>query len=633
MSITALATCRIDPGALRRRLAALPTTPGIYIYRNEAAEILYVGKAVNLRNRVRSYFHRDGQAVKVRQMVAQIADWEVIVTGTELEALVLECTLIKKHRPKYNVRLRDDKQYPYIKVSLNEEWPRVYITRRIAKDGARYFGPFTDSRSVWRTLDLLNKLFPYRTCHIAITGTDARPCLQFHIHRCLGPCIGAVSRDDYQAVMAQVVLFLDGKHEEVIADLTMKMTVAAESLQFERAAFVRDQIRSVEKVTARQRIVEAAMKDQDVVAFARSNGDACVEVFFIRGGKLIGREDFLLEGTKDEDVRQIMTSFVTQFYDSAAYIPPEIVLQSAVDEARIVESWLRQKRGGQKVTLTVPRRGKTRRLVDLVAANAAEVLAQMRARWLADERKTAGALIDLAEHLDLEEPPRRIECYDISNVQGSSSVGSMVVFENGQPANREYRRFQIKTVEGANDFASIQEIVRRRFSRAQAVGLVGSAAEANERKGWTNRPDLVIIDGGRGQLNAALAALQELNMERIPIVSLAKQSEEIFTPTESRPIILPRESQALYLVQRIRDEAHRFALTYHRKLRARRGTRSALDDVPGIGPKRRAALLRRFGSVRAIREATIEDLVATPGMDSRVAASIKERLQASATLA
>src|SRR5262245_23974230 len=327
-TIAALVPCQIEPDALRRRLAALPTSPGVYMYRNPAGEILYIGKAVNLKNRVRSYFRRNGQTTKIRQMVSQIADWELIVTGSELEALVLECNLIKKHRPKYNVRLRDDKHYPYIKVSLNEPWPRVYITRRIGRDGARYFGPFTDSRSVWKTLDLLNKLFPYRTCHIQITGDLPRPCLQFHIHRCLGPCIGAVSNEEYMAVMQQVVLFLEGKHEQIVATLRERMDEAAERMEFERAAVIRDQIRSVEKVTERQRVVDAAMKDQDVVAFARANGDACVEVFFIRGGKLIGREDFLLEGTRDEEAGQIMASFVTQFYESAAYVPPEIVLQN-----------------------------------------------------------------------------------------------------------------------------------------------------------------------------------------------------------------------------------------------------------------------------------------------------------------
>ncbi len=609
----------MSTAALKTRLSSLPTSPGVYMYKGAAGEILYVGKAINLRNRVRSYFRPRGQTNKIKQMLAQVVDWEIIVTGSELEALVLECNLIKKHRPKYNVRLRDDKNYPYIKVSMDEEWPRVYITRRIARDGARYFGPFTDSRSVWRTLDLLNKLFPYRTCHIAITGTSPRPCLQYHIHRCLGPCIGAADHDEYIAVMEQVCLFLEGKHEEIVADLRRRMEAAAENMEFERAAFIRDQIRAVEKVTERQRVLDAAMKDQDVIAFARANGDACVEVFFVRGGKLIGREHFLLEGTKDEDAKEIMTSFVTQFYNSAAYVPPEILLQNEVAEAEVIESWLRDKRGGHKVAVTVPRRGKSKKLVDLVATNAGEVLAQMRAKWLADEKKTSSALVELADYLDLEEPPARIECYDISNIQGTSSVGAMVVFENGQPANRAYRRFQIKTVEGANDFASLQEVLRRRFGRA------GKADdEEGRKKGWTSLPDLVIIDGGRGQLNAALETMQKLGFERIRTVALAKQNEEIYTPTAAEPILLPRDSQALYLVQRIRDEAHRFGLTYHRNLRGRRSIRSTLDEIRGIGPKRKAALLKRFGSIKGIREASLEELAQT--VDRGTALVLKEAL-------
>jgi excinuclease ABC subunit C len=614
---------QIEPATLRRRLAALPTSPGVYMYKSTAGDILYIGKAINLRNRVRSYFHRNGQSTKVKQMVAQIADWELILTGSELEALVLECNLIKKHRPKYNVRLRDDKTYPYIKVTVNEDWPRVFITRRIGRDGARYFGPFTDSRSVWRTLDLLNKLFPYRTCHITITGNLPRPCLQYHIHRCLGPCIGVADPEEYRQVIAQVCLFLEGKHEQIVASLRQRMEEAAESLQFERAAHIRDQIRSVEKVTERQRVIDAAMKDQDVIAFARANGDACVEVFFVRGGKLIGREHFLLEGTKDEDAEKIMTSFVTQFYDSAAFVPPEILLQNEIAEAEVIESWLRDKRGGQKVAVTVPRRGKSKQLVDLVATNASEVLTQMRAKWLADERKTSAALTELAEQLDLEEPPQRIECYDISNIQGTSAVGSMIVFENGQPANGAYRRFQIKGVEGPNDFASLQEVLRRRFSRAKTSAEEDPAGAA---KGWTKLPDLIIIDGGRGQLNAGLEVLQKLGLERLQTVSLAKQNEEIFTPHSSEPILLPRDSQALYLVQRIRDEAHRFALTYHRNLRGRRTVKSQLDELPGVGPKRKAALLKRFGSVKGIREASLEELVATPGVDRATATRVKDTL-------
>jgi excinuclease ABC subunit C len=480
--------------------------------------------------------------------------------------------------------------------------------------------------------------------------------LQYHIHRCLGPCIGAADPAEYRQVIGQVCLFLEGKHEQIVSTLRRRMEEAAEALQFERAAHIRDQIRAVEKVTERQRVVDAAMKDQDVIAFARANGDACVEVFFVRGGKLIGREHFLLEGTKDEDAEQIMTSFVTQFYDSAAFVPPEILLQNEVAEAEVIESWLRDKRGGHKVAVSVPRRGKSKKLVDLVATNAGEVLAQMRAKWLADERKTSSALNELADYLDLQEPPARIECYDISNIQGTSSVGAMVVFENGQPANGAYRRFQIKTVDGPNDFASLQEVLRRRFKRAkeslaaaqEAQGVddalvpldpldtatageieeteAASAAPLDEKAAsWARLPDLIIIDGGKGQLSSSMEVLRELDVN-LPTVGLAKENEEIFLPENPVPIILPRDSQALFLVQRVRDETHRFAITFHRQKRGKSALKSSLDDLPGIGPARKKALLKHFGSPKRIREATVEELMEVDGISRGLAEKIRANL-------
>ncbi|MBI4317000.1 MAG: excinuclease ABC subunit UvrC [Chloroflexi bacterium] len=617
----------VEQTKIDKLLAALPLRPGVYLFRNNAGEIIYVGKAISLRNRVRSYFRGNGQTIKVRKMVAQIEDFEFIVTDSELEALVLECNLIKKHHPRYNVRLRDDKHYPYIKVSLDEEWPRVYITRRIANDGARYFGPYTDSRSVAKTLDLLNKLFPYRTCNLVIDGTAKRPCLNYHIKRCLGPCIGAVARDDYMAVIRELCLFLEGKQEEILKQMRRRMLEASDNLEFERAAFLRDQIHAVEKVTERQKVVSTALKDEDVVAFARNNGEACVQIFFIRGGKLIGREHFVLEGTHGEDAKSIMTSFVTQFYDGAAYIPPRILLQNEVDEAAIIQSWLRSKRG-DKVSIQVPRKGEKRRLVDMVAENAIHVLEQMRVRWLADEAKTGAAIVELAEHLDLPKPPERIECYDISNIQGTSAVGAMVVFENGQPKNAEYRRFKIREVPQANDYAMLQEVLRRRFKRGLAQESkrgdgVGRADDAS----WRKMPDLVVIDGGKGQLSAAMEVLRELDLENaLPTVALAKENEEIHTPNLPSPIVLPRTAQSLYLMQRVRDEAHRFAIAYHRKVRHKSAFGSSLDDVPGIGPIRRAALLRQFGTLRGIREATPEDIAAVAGMTKQLARRIKEYL-------
>lgn len=603
----------MDRAELEQVVASLPQKPGVYRFKDAAGEILYIGKAVNLRNRVRSYFSDRPSSPKIGRMVAQIADLECTVVSSELEALVLECNLIKQHRPKYNTRLKDDKHYPYIKVSLNEDWPRVDITRRFARDGARYFGPYTDSRSVYATLALLNKLFRYRRCNVEITGDDPRGCLDYHIRRCLGPCMGKVSREDYLAAIQQVCLFLEGRHDEILKQLRRRMADASDGLEFERAAYLRDQIRAIETVVERQRVISTAMQDEDVIALARNDGEACAEVFLIRGGKLIAGEHFLLENAGDEDSHTLMAAFITQFYDSAPFVPPQIFIQDELAEAGVIEEWLRSKRGS-KVTIKVPRKGEKRGLVELAAANAATALEQMRAKWMADRRKTTVALQELADHLDLPSAPARIECYDISNTQGTSSVGSMVVFEGGQPAKGAYRRFQIKTVEGADDFASLQEVLRRRLRRAKTAS-----------DGWA-LPDLLIVDGGKGQLNAAREVLSELDVDGIALASLAKENEEIFVPSQSESILLPRTSQSLYLVQRIRDEAHRFALSYHQKLRKKRTFRSPLDEVPGIGPKRKAALVKRFGSLQAIREASVDDLAAVQGMTRASAAALKERL-------
>ena len=600
----------------------------MYIFKDGQGCILYVGKAVNLRHRVRSYFQQSGRTSKVSTLMAQAEDFEYVVTDSEVEALIYECNLIKEHRPRYNVRLRDDKQYPYIRIGLADTWPRPEVVRRLAADGARYFGPFTDSRSVRRTLDLLNRMFPYCTCANPAGGTG-RACLKYHIGRCLGPCVGACTRDEYMAVIEQVCLFLEGKTEEIVGRLRAQMDEASEALKYERAAFLRDQIIAVERTVERQKVISTAMMDQDVVAFARSDGEACVEVFFIRRGKLVGHEHFILEGAQDEDAREIITSFITQFYAQAAYIPEEILLQNAAAEMEIVEAWLRRKRGDQ-VRLLVPRRAEEKLLVGMVAENAAEALAQLRVRWLADRRKTSLAVNEVAGALGLAQAPRRIECYDISNIQGASAVGSMVVFEEGRPQSSEYRRFRIRTVEGADDYAMLQETLRRRFKRAieTARGRTAAAGEEPERADgpWATMPDLIIVDGGKGQLSAALAVREELGMDDVPIVALAKEREEIFVPGRAEAIALPRDSQGLYLVQRIRDEAHRFALAYHRRLRKQGAMGSLLDEIPGIGPKRKAALLRRFGSLSAIREATIEELTEVRGMTLAAARKLKAHL-------
>jgi excinuclease ABC subunit C len=620
----------MDQAQLKERLSALPSKPGVYLMKDALGHVIYVGKAINLRNRVRSYFRAsNGQTRKLRRLVHNIADFEFIVTGSELEALILECNLIKKHRPHYNVRLKDDKRYPYIKITMQEDYPRIYTVRRMQDDGSRYFGPYTSSKAVRQTMETLRKLFPYLSCKREITGNDRRPCLYYHIGRCAGPCIGAISQKEYRALIQQIILFLEGKQERIIQDLQEQMERAAQALDFERAAALRDQVQALRTVIEKQRIVFAAGNDEDVIAFAREDGQACVQTFFIRGGKLIGREYFVLTGTQDEDAEEIMTSFVKQFYDQAAYVPPKILVQHNVDEAMVIESWLRHKRG-TKVTIHVPRRGRGRELVKMVAENAAETLAQLRAEWAAEQAKQVTALEELRKHLELDEAPTRIECYDISNIQGKAATGSMVVFVKGVARKSEYRRFRIKTVAGADDYAMLQEVLRRRFKGVAASRQQGAGSEKEQpsadQSGWGILPDLLIVDGGKGQLNAALEVMTESGVEDVPVIGLAKQREEVFLAGRSKPILLPRDSQGLYLLQRIRDEAHRFAIQYHRKLRKKKGMTSALDAIPGIGPKRRQALLKRFGSVDAIREASVEELAAVPGMNWEVAARVKEVL-------
>jgi excinuclease ABC subunit C len=606
------------------QLKALPAKPGVYIMRNAKGDIIYVGKAASLRNRVRSYFGAPRSLEpKTRRLVQQVEDFEFIVTASEQDALMLEATLVKQYQPFYNIRLKDDKHYPYLKVDLNDPWPRVYITRKVENDGARYFGPYASSSSVRTTLDLVNKLFPWRSCTKPITGTDPRPCLDYFIHRCLAPCTSYCTKEEYDAVIRQVILFLEGRTDEVLADLSQKMEEAAERFDYERAAMHRDQIEAVKRVTERQQMATTRPSEMDVFGLARKDDDACVEVFFVRGIKVTGRDHFLVQGVKDEPDATVLARFLEQFYESAVQIPKEILLPADSDETELITLWLSGKRGKQ-VSISVPRRGERRRLVDLANENAREALDMMRVKWLADSGKTGAALQQLQDELGLEQLPRRIECYDISNTQGTNSVASMVVFIDGHPRPAEYRRFKIKTVEGANDFASHAEVLRRRFKRGRDA-LANADADATV-KAWADLPDLVIIDGGKGQLSAGLDAMRDAGVGHIPTVGLAKEREEIFVKDMSEPILLPRNSEGLYLVQRIRDEAHRFAITFHRSVRAKQSVRSALDEITGIGPARKKALLRKFGSVRAIREATADDIAATPGLNEALAGKIKAAL-------
>jgi len=604
----------------------VPLKPGVYLMRDAAGKRIYVGKATVLRDRMRSYFGSpSGLAPKIREMVARIADFEYIVTESEQEALLLENTLIKQHQPYYNSRLRDDKTYPYIKIDLREDYPQIYITRRTANDGARYFGPFASAGSVRKTLDLIKRLFPYRSCTKVITGTDQRPCLDFHIKRCVGPCIGAVDRAAYMKVIDEVIAFLEGRTRDVVADIKQQMTEASDGLAFERAAALRDRLRAIERVYEGQKVVSLKNESLDVIAVAYGRNEAWVEVFFVRQGTVIGRDNFIMDGTQDEPEAAILAQFVKQFYNSASYLPPRLLVPVAVDEVDIIEPWLSARRAGP-VHFLVPERGEKRRLMEMVKENARHGLENLKAKWAADDDLMQRAMAELREELNLPRLPRRIECFDISHIQGTSTVASMIVFEDARPRKAHYRRFKIKTVDGNDDFASMREVLSRRFKRLgeisdsePASGEVDGAGD-----GFSHVPDLVLIDGGKGQLGAALQVFLDLGVKDIPLSSLAKQQEEIFVPHTPEPIVLARNSPALFLVQRVRDEAHRFAVTFHRDVRKKATIQSALDLVPGIGPKRKRQLLRQFGSVKAIREASIDELAAAPGMTARLAETVKQ---------
>ncbi|MFA5368001.1 MAG: excinuclease ABC subunit UvrC [Dehalococcoidia bacterium] len=605
----------MDKKRLQKQIDALPQQSGVYIFKDGSGGVVYVGKATNLRSRVRSYFGaEEGLSRKQLRMLSYISDFEFIVTDSEQEALILENNLIKKYRPRYNVRLKDDKTYPYLKVDIGDRWPRVFITRHMEKDGSRYFGPYASAQSVKRTLNLLKQLFPFRSCKRTITGKDIRPCLEYYIHRCCGPCVGDVSEQEYRAIINQVMMFLDGKRDDILRELRLEMASAAGRMDYERAAMLRDQIRSVEMVTQHQRVAAAEGDDEDVIALARNHDQAYVQVFFIREGKLVEKDNFTVLGVQDEDDGRIMSSFLNQFYSSSSYIPSLILLQHEPDDFFLLEEWLSCKRGSS-VRLHVPFRGDKKKLVDMVAENAAHGIEQTIVKDLSDTAKTESALSALKEALHLPGKLHRIECYDISNIQGKAAVGSMVVFEDGQPKKAHYRRFRIKSVGGIDDYAMMKEVLRRRFSR------VGQAEGS-----WGLVPDLVIIDGGRGHLNAALDEMSDLEVNYIPVAGIAKENEEIFLSGIDDPVVLPRDSDALHLVQRIRDEAHRFAIGYHHKVKAKETMKSALDSVSGIGPRRKKALLLKFGSVKGIREAAIDDIAAVPGMTRSLAQRLKENL-------
>jgi excinuclease ABC subunit C len=603
---------------IEEQLKQLPHSPGVYLMRASDGTILYVGKAASLYNRVRSYFQSTRKLTpKLQKMVSRVADIDFYVASSEQEALIMELNFIKQYHPRYNVSLKDDKTFPYLKVAVNEDWPRVYATRRYEEDGGRYFGPFSSSRSVKQTLRILQNIFPFRICSKTITGKATRPCLEYHLGHCLAPCTGNVSRQEYSRVIEEVILFLEGKREKVARDLKNRMKQAARDMDYEKAARMRDQIQAIQEVIEGEKVAAVIRGEEDVIAFVHDGDQAYVQVLFIRSNKMTGRESFLLQGTRQEEPKQIMTSFVKQYYSSCPQIPPLLLLQHPVEERPVIREWLKSRRGGG-VTIQVPRRGMKKQLIDIAAENAWQGLEQLKIKQMTASTSLDDALKEIEKELKLQGPPLRMEAYDISNIQGSSAVGSMVVFEKGRPKPSHYRRFKIKSVAGANDYAMLREVLQRRFKH-------GSRDSASAQDTWAIMPDLVLIDGGKGQLNTALAALKETG-SHVPMASLAKENEEIFLPRRKEPVVLAKSSPGLQLLQRLRDEAHRFAVSYFTTVHRRKTLTSALDGIPGVGPRRKSALLRQFGSIRRIREASLEELTAATGMTQEQAKRIKEYL-------
>jgi excinuclease ABC subunit C len=665
-------TVTTQPPQLQAILAKLPTKPGVYLLKDARGQVLYVGKAQNLRSRVRSYWQKEdaagiGQHL-IRSVIDRVVDVDYTITDSVGEALLLEGNLVKRFQPAFNVRLKDDKSYPYIKITSNDDFPRIERTRKLPNDGSRYFGPYASASSVDEAMNLVRRLFPFRTCTIDIREGERalpRPCLLYHIKRCQGPCIEAISKAEYAADIEQVELFLEGRQESLVKALRDDMQRASDRQDYEHAGITRDKIKAIERTMESQKMAAFARTDLDLLGLARRDNQAAVQLFVIRGGKALGRDVYLLDTPRGATDAEVVSGFLLQYYARASSVPPEVALPFALPDGEDLERFLSERRGAagggeearasgsarslnrtenltvprpdavrvtrtrrgplgvaRPVRLVVPQRGERRQLMQLATRNAEEMLAREQARWLADQGKTLGALEELASALGLPGLPGRIECYDVSNFQGSETVASMVVFEDGKPRTGEYRRFRVRTVEGPNDVASHREVLRRRF-RAARPGDEGSA----EERRWA-MPDLVLIDGGKPQVGAAKGVLDELGLHDLPLAGIAKEREELFRPDDSQPIVLPSTSQALYLVQRIRDEAHRFAITYHRDLRRKASVRSKFDDLPGVGPRRRGALLRVFGSIKRVREAPVEQIAAVPGIGPALATKIKAALEA-----
>jgi excinuclease ABC subunit C len=609
-------------------LNSVPEQPGCYLMKDQAGKVIYIGKAINLRHRVRSYFHASAQKnPRTSALVAKIRDIEWIIVKSELEALILEMNLIKEYQPHFNVQLKDDKRYPYIKIHWADPFPRVSVTRKVEKDGSRYYGPYINVWAVNQTMDLLRKIFPYLTCNRTITGDDQRACLYYDIQLCTAPCIGRISQEDYREMIKELGAFLNGRTDNIIKRLEEEMQQASADLKYERAAQLRDTLDAVQRIVEKQRIISTKFTDSDVIALADLDNDACIQVFFIRGGKLTGREYFLVENIDKTADQDLLAEVIKQFYDQAPNIPPEILLPREIEEAKIINQWLKSQRGGKKVELVVPRRGEKKKLVAMAAENAASMLTALKTQENSERERAEGALSDLQSQLNLSAPPLRIECYDISNTQGTALVGSMVVFLDGRPEKAHYRHFNIRTVQGPDDYASMDEVLRRRFQR-----LVLSSTEESKPGGkvdpsFSALPDLILVDGGKGQLNRAVEVLAEFDLvDTIPIAGLAKKYEEVFLPEEDYPVRFDKNSPGLHLLQRSRDEAHRFAITAHRKRRSKKGLQSSLEKIPGIGPSRRQELLKKFHTIQNIRNASLEELSQTPKITLKIAQSIKKHL-------
>lgn len=612
----------------QHQLKILPDKPGVYIMKNSLGEVIYVGKAKVLKNRVRQYFQNSkNHSEKVRAMVKNIAEFEYIVTDSEMEALILECNLIKKYSPRYNIALKDDKFYPFIKITTNEDFPRVYVTRNFAKDGNRYFGPYTNGTAVYEVMGLIKKLFPLRTCKKAIVegGEPTRACLNYHINLCKAPCAGYISKAEYWEMIDEIINILNGTDTSIIKNLKLEMEKAAEELEFEKAAKIRDRILAIELISEKQKMFTVKEGDEDFIDLYTDEKDGCAQVFFVREGKVTGREHFMIENISYDPVEEVISSFIASFYGGTAQIPKTIYVPEEIEDQELIEKFLTEKRGS-KVWIKVPKKGDKKNLLDMVRNNAKIMLDQFKEKMVEEKELNKSALTELADVLGLDSLPVRIEAYDISNIQGVDSVGTMVVFENGKAKNSDYRRFKIKSVKGPNDYESMREILSRRFSHGlEEVNKIKERNLEYSKGKFCIFPDLIMMDGGKGQVNIALEVLKDFGIE-IPVCGLVKDDKHrtrgiIFNNEE---ILIRRGSGLMNLITRVQDEVHRYAITYHRSLRDKRTLHSILEDIPRIGEKRRRNLLMKFGSIDNIKKASMEELLDTPGIDKRAAESIKQ---------